>query len=142
MVEFIPKWKLLAGLRWDQFDGDYRTYATANPTTANPTPIGTQTAQRERKDSLWSRRFGLLFQPTDSQTPTPTATPQFSTPQPETAMRTMPDFQTTTAARQGAAESILSTNKVIRNTYLLLSLTLLFSAATAGVSMAPRPVAG
>lgn len=55
-------------------------------------------------------------------------------------MRTMPDFQT--AARQGAAESILSTNRVIRNTYLLLSLTLLFSAATAGVSMAlglPHP---
>jgi modulator of FtsH protease len=29
-----------------------------------------------------------------------------------------------------------STNKVLRNTYLLLSMTLLFSAATAGVSMA------
>jgi len=31
--------------------------------------------------------------------------------------------------------SVLSTNKVIRNTYILLSLTLLFSALTAGVSM-------
>ena len=31
--------------------------------------------------------------------------------------------------------SILATNKVIRNTYILLSMTLLFSAATAGVSM-------
>ncbi|MGZ8219162.1 Bax inhibitor-1/YccA family protein [Methylomagnum sp.] len=38
--------------------------------------------------------------------------------------------------------SVLETNKVIRNTYALLSLTLLFSAATAGLSMAlnlPHP---
>lgn len=34
------------------------------------------------------------------------------------------------------AESILATNKVIRNTYILLSLTLLFSATTAGIAMA------
>ena len=34
------------------------------------------------------------------------------------------------------AESILATNKLIRNTYTLLSMTLLFSALTAGVSMA------
>ena len=33
------------------------------------------------------------------------------------------------------AESILSTNKLIRNTYILLSMTLLFSALTAGISM-------
>ena len=32
-------------------------------------------------------------------------------------------------------ESILATNKVIRNTYMLLSMTLIFSAAMAGVSM-------
>ncbi len=38
--------------------------------------------------------------------------------------------------------SVLSTNKVIRNTYLLLSVTLLFSAITAGIAMAlnlPHP---
>ena len=38
--------------------------------------------------------------------------------------------------------SALSTNKLIRNTYSLLSMTLLFSAATAGISMAmnlPHP---
>ena len=34
------------------------------------------------------------------------------------------------------ATSVLATNKVIRNTYALLSLTLLFSAMTAGVAMA------
>ena len=33
------------------------------------------------------------------------------------------------------AESVLSTNRVIRNTYILLAMTLLFSAATAGVSI-------
>jgi len=36
----------------------------------------------------------------------------------------------------GTTESVLATNKLIRNTYTLLSLTLLFSALTAGISMA------
>jgi modulator of FtsH protease len=35
-----------------------------------------------------------------------------------------------------ARDSALATNRVLRNTYLLLSATLLFSAATAGISMA------
>ncbi|MDT8388355.1 MAG: Bax inhibitor-1/YccA family protein [Thiogranum sp.] len=41
-----------------------------------------------------------------------------------------------------AQPSVLTTNKVVRNTYILLSMTLLFSAMTAGVSMAlnlPHP---
>ena len=45
-----------------------------------------------------------------------------------------------TAAR--TQETVLTTNKVIRNTYTLLSMTLLFSALTAGVAMAlnlPHP---
>ena len=33
-------------------------------------------------------------------------------------------------------ESVVSTNKVLKNTYMLLAMTLLFSAVTAGVSMA------
>ena len=33
------------------------------------------------------------------------------------------------------AESALATNRLIKNTYMLLSLTLLFSALTAGISM-------
>ncbi|MCZ4304339.1 Bax inhibitor-1/YccA family protein [Zoogloeaceae bacterium G21618-S1] len=43
---------------------------------------------------------------------------------------------------RGQQSSVLATNKVIRNTYMLLSVTLLFSALTAGVSMAlalPHP---
>lgn len=42
----------------------------------------------------------------------------------------------------GRAESALATNKVVRNTYLLLSMTLAFSALTAGLSAAlklPHP---
>jgi modulator of FtsH protease len=45
---------------------------------------------------------------------------------------------TTTASQTG----VIATNKVIRNTYTLLSMTLLFSALTAGVSMSlnlPHP---
>ena len=37
--------------------------------------------------------------------------------------------------RDNGYEGVLSTNKVLRNTYFLLSLTLLFSAAVAGVAM-------
>jgi|GEM_PF-3822408 len=39
-------------------------------------------------------------------------------------------------ARQISAASSIEINKVLRNTYLLLSMTLLFSALTAGVAMA------
>jgi modulator of FtsH protease len=42
-------------------------------------------------------------------------------------------MQQITATR--SESQILATNKVLRNTYVLLSLTLLFSAATAGISM-------
>ncbi len=67
MIEFAPAWKLLAGLRWDRFGGTYRTYGTANLGGTNTIPPGTQTAERERNDSLWSKRFGLLYQPDDRQ---------------------------------------------------------------------------
>jgi modulator of FtsH protease len=46
------------------------------------------------------------------------------------------------ALPHSGAESVLATNKVIRNTYMLLSVTLLFSAATAAMSVAlklPHP---
>jgi modulator of FtsH protease len=46
------------------------------------------------------------------------------------------------AVPHGGFESVLATNKVIRNTYLLLSLTLAFAAVAAGVSAAlklPHP---
>ena len=53
----------------------------------------------------------------------------------------MSSYQTTVARTR---ESVLATNSLIRNTYILLSATLLFSALTAGVAMAmkmaPLPV--
>lgn len=47
-----------------------------------------------------------------------------------------------TAIRTRSAESVLATNKVLRNTYTLLAMTLLFSGFTAVVSMfiAPPPM--
>ena len=54
----------------------------------------------------------------------------------------MNDQRTQTIALPRAAESALAANRVIRNTYMLLSMTLLFAAAAAGVSMAlklPHP---
>ena len=41
----------------------------------------------------------------------------------------------TTTVISRPESSILATNKVLKNTYLLLSMTLLFSAATAGLAM-------
>jgi modulator of FtsH protease len=43
-------------------------------------------------------------------------------------------YENQTVARR-SEESVLATNKVLRNTYALLSMTLLFSALTAGISM-------
>ena len=42
------------------------------------------------------------------------------------------------ALPRGGAESVLATNKVIRNTYILLSMTLAFSAVVAATSVALR----
>jgi catecholate siderophore receptor len=53
LLEIAPTWKLLAGLRWDKFEGDY----VSPPAGANPE------ISRNRSDSLWSSR-GVLWQPT------------------------------------------------------------------------------
>lgn len=53
-----------------------------------------------------------------------------------------PNTMTAGYAGSRTGQSILATNKVVRNTYLLLSMTLLFAAATAGASLAlnlPHP---
>lgn len=66
LVQVAPRWRLLAGLRWDRLDGRFETVAaTGNPAT-NPcaVPAG---STLERRDSLWSRRFGVLFQPSERQ---------------------------------------------------------------------------
>ncbi len=68
LVQVAPAWKLLAGLRWDRFDGDYTTFNTgaAGPGGTPPTGnVGDVTAERSRSDSLLSRRLGVLYQPDD-----------------------------------------------------------------------------
>lgn len=63
LVQVAPSWKVLAGLRWDRFDGRY-----SQPELRNAANTVTQVAAvRERVDSLWSKRFGVLFQPTPQQ---------------------------------------------------------------------------
>jgi catecholate siderophore receptor len=58
LLQVAPAWKLLGGLRWDRFEGRYRTFSTA---AGN---FGEQTAERARADSLFSERAGVLYQPT------------------------------------------------------------------------------
>ncbi|MFT3954069.1 MAG: TonB-dependent siderophore receptor [Piscinibacter sp.] len=69
LLQVAPAWKLLAGLRWDKMDGTYRNLVATgggggggnNPCTVQP---GTTL---ERSDSLWSKRFGVLYQPNELQ---------------------------------------------------------------------------
>jgi catecholate siderophore receptor len=63
LVQVAPQWKLLGGLRWDDFKGDYQTFQTANGTSV---PVGTQLTDRGRSDKLWSKRAGVLYQPNDA----------------------------------------------------------------------------
>lgn len=61
LLQLTPAWKLLGGVRWDRFDGRYRTYSTA------ATNFGAVTADRARADSLWSHRIGALWQPSPTR---------------------------------------------------------------------------
>jgi catecholate siderophore receptor len=65
-LQLTNHWKLVGGLRWDRFEGTYRTYATtatAATATAPAYAVGQLTGTRGRSDSLWSKRFGVLYQP-------------------------------------------------------------------------------
>jgi len=62
LVQLAPAWKLLAGLRFDRFEGRYWSAATVNN---QGQPVAE--ANRQRSDSLWSKRLGLLWQPTPRQ---------------------------------------------------------------------------
>ena len=68
LVQIAPMWKVLGGLRYDYFKGDYHTYQTSTAPVAGvaPPPLGTELPLRARSDGLWSKRFGVLFQPTDT----------------------------------------------------------------------------
>jgi catecholate siderophore receptor len=60
LIEFVPKWKLLVGLRYDHLIGDYDTLAIPN----NAPGPETTTSYRMRVSEL-SKRAGLLFQPNE-----------------------------------------------------------------------------
>ncbi len=49
-IEFVPKWKLLLGTRYDSMRADYNRPAPAGPLS--------------RGDDVWSWRTGLMYQPT------------------------------------------------------------------------------
>jgi catecholate siderophore receptor len=58
LMQLSPDWKLLLGLRWDKFSGEYVTpQLTGNNGAVVPATY------RARSDALWSKRFGLLYQP-------------------------------------------------------------------------------
>lgn len=63
LVQIAPAWKLLAGLRWDRFEGRYATPSLADASTGAITAA----TERARTDALWSKRLGLLWQPTAFQ---------------------------------------------------------------------------
>jgi len=63
LVQVAPQWKLLGGLRWDYFKGNYQTFQVAD---GGAVPVGTQLPDRGRSDKLWSKRFGVLYQPNDA----------------------------------------------------------------------------
>lgn len=58
MMQVAPMWKVLAGLRYDKLDGDYKVYAI--PANA-PAPVTTQ--PYSMRVSEWSKRAAVLFQP-------------------------------------------------------------------------------
>lgn len=65
LVQVAPAWKLLGGLRWDRFEGEYHNISVA---AAGNNPCSVTPATRiSRTDSLLSNRFGVLYQPTRHQ---------------------------------------------------------------------------
>jgi catecholate siderophore receptor len=84
-VSFTEQWKLVAGLRWDDFDASqtYSVYTYPNLITSNTNPATTKTVQAanalaltqpvisslpfQHRDDVFSPRAGLIWQPTDWQ---------------------------------------------------------------------------
>ncbi len=56
LIEFLPKWKLLVGLRYDKLTGDYDAFGLP--------PAAPVTSYRMKVSEL-SKRAGLIFQPDD-----------------------------------------------------------------------------
>ncbi len=62
LVQVAPAWKLLGGLRFDRFSGDFQqwTYANSGTSVPNGNP------KTALSDALFSHRMGVLYQPTAS----------------------------------------------------------------------------
>ena len=60
LVQITPTWKLLGGVRFDSMDGRYSAYAIPNNAAGPVTATSYQ-----QKISEWSKRVGVLYQPTD-----------------------------------------------------------------------------
>ncbi len=56
LLQIAPMWKLLGGLRWDHMQADYKQF---NANTA------VKTSAYRMNVSEWSKRAGILFQPSD-----------------------------------------------------------------------------
>jgi catecholate siderophore receptor len=62
LIQIAESWKLLGGLRYDYLNGHYEQFGYTNPPSP-AVPVPTY-GHYEQKLSNWSRRFGVLFQPT------------------------------------------------------------------------------
>ena len=62
LISLTDQWKLLGGLRYDRFKADTNqiTYGQDGAVTARP-------SSELNYSSLWSRRFGVLYQPSSTQ---------------------------------------------------------------------------
>jgi catecholate siderophore receptor len=65
LIQVADDWKVLLGLRYDYFKGDYQSFQTAS---GGNVPVGSVTADRSRSDGERSERFGVLYQPTPTMT--------------------------------------------------------------------------
>lgn len=63
LVQVAPYWKLLGGIRWDSFSGDFSQVSYANTSAINPSAV----ARTSLSDSMFSYRAGVLFQPSPTQ---------------------------------------------------------------------------
>ena len=60
LVQVAPHWKVLGGLRFDSLDGNYTQYSIP-PAAPGPTTV----VNYQQRISEWSKRVGVLYQPTD-----------------------------------------------------------------------------
>ncbi|VWX61034.1 Catecholate siderophore receptor [Burkholderiales bacterium 8X] len=63
LLWLTPEWKLLGGLRWDRFSGDFSQRSYANSAATAPNSV----ASTNLSDSLFSYRAGVLYQPSPTQ---------------------------------------------------------------------------